>query len=109
MTSYYRDVLRPAAITLPVDGEDRDELATGWDNTLSYMADRRDEEGNERVQSTADHILLKAGWPSIRTKAGAITRHLRTVDVDRTAEQYRALMDLVRRPARKAAGLLSPG
>ena len=84
VTDYYRDVLRPAAITRPVDDEDRDELVAGWSDTLSHVTDRRDEEGNERVQSTADHILLKSGWPSIRTKVGVIKRHLPTVDVDRT-------------------------
>lgn len=105
VTGYYRDVLRPAAISLPVDGEDRDELVAGWNDTLSHVADRRDEEGNERVQSTADHILLKAGWPSIRTKVGAIRRHLPTVDVDRTAEQYVALMDLVRRASEEGSRL----
>ncbi|MCO5090873.1 DUF6538 domain-containing protein [Bosea sp. (in: a-proteobacteria)] len=97
VTGYYRDVLRPAAVILPVDGEDRDELVAGWNDTLSHVADRRDEEGNERVQSTTDHILLRAGWPSTRSKVGTIVRHLPTVDVDRTAEQYGALLDLVRR------------
>ncbi|WID98161.1 site-specific integrase [Bosea vestrisii] len=97
VVSYYRDVLRPSALSPPIDSEDRAELVEEWSDTLARVKDRRDEEGNERVQNTADHVLLKAGWPSTRTKAGTITRHLPSVDVDRAAEQYEALMDLVRR------------
>ncbi|SEL70302.1 hypothetical protein SAMN04515666_1055 [Bosea lupini] len=108
---YYRDVLRPAAISPPIDSEDRAELVEEWTDTLARVQDRRDEEGNERVQNTADHVLLKAGWPSTRTKVKdtgpnppgiedgvqIIARHLATVDVDRTAERYRDLIGLVRR------------
>lgn len=97
VTGYYREVLEPAAVIPPLDSEDRAELVDEWSDTLARVADRRDEEGNERVQSTADHILLKAGWPSTRSKVGVITRHLPSVDVDRAAKQYGDLMNLVRR------------
>lgn len=97
VTGYFRDVVEPAATNPPLDSEDRAELADEWSDTLARLNDRRDEEGNERVQHTADHILSKAGWPKRHTTVGAITRHLPSVDVDRTAKQYRELMDLVRR------------
>lgn len=93
------------AVHQPSDSEDRDDLVAGWTDTLSHVTDRRDEQGNERVQSTADHILLGAGWPRVRTKVGAITRHLPMVDVDRKAEQYGALMDLVRRASEEGSRL----
>lgn len=105
VTGYYRDVLRPAAVSPPIDSEDRDVLVEEWTDTLARVKDRRDEEGNERVQNTADYVLLKAGWPSTRSKVGTITRHLPTVDVDRTAEQYGALMDLVRRASEAGSRL----
>ncbi|KRE07038.1 hypothetical protein ASE61_23910 [Bosea sp. Root670] len=95
VVDFYRDVLKPVAVSPPIDGEDRDVLVEEWTDTFNQMCDRRD--AKERVQNTADYVLLKAGWPSIRTKVGAITRHIPTVDVDRTVEQYGALMDLVRR------------
>lgn len=97
VVGFYQDVVRPAAVSPPIDSDDRIELVGEWTDTLASVKNRRDEEGNERVQSTADYVLLKAGWPSIRTRVGAITRHLPSVDVDRTAAQYRNLLDLVRR------------
>ncbi len=119
VVDYYRDVLRPVAVSSPIDSEDRVELVEEWTDTLARMKDRRDEEGTERVQNTADHLLLKAGWPSTRTKVRdtepnpssiendvqIITRHLPTIEVDRTAEQYRALMDLVRRASEEGSRL----
>lgn len=95
VVDFYRDVLKPVAVSPPIDSEDRDVLVEEWTDTFNQMSDRRD--AKERVRNTADYVLLKAGWPSIRTKVGTITRHLPTVDVDRTAEQYGALIDLVRR------------
>lgn len=97
VTGYYREVIEPAAINPPFDHEDRAELVGEWSDTLARVSDRHDEEGNERVQRTADHILSKAGWPQTYTTVGTIARHLPTVDVDRAAKQYSDLMKLVRR------------
>ncbi len=97
VTGYFREVLEPAAMNPPVDSEDRAELVDEWTDTLARVSDRHDEEGNERVQRTADHILSKAGWPQTHTTVGTIMRRLPSVDVDRAAKQYRDLMNLVRR------------
>lgn len=97
VTGYFREVLEPAAVNPPVDSEDRAELVDEWTDTLARVSDRHDEEGNERVQRTTDHILSKAGWPQTHTTVGTITRRLPSVDVDRAAKQYRDLMNLVRR------------
>lgn len=105
VAGYYRDVLRPAAVSPPIDSEDRAELVDEWSDTLARVKDRRDEEGRELVRNTADYVLLKAGWPSTRTKVGTITRHLPSVDVDRTAERYSDLMELVRRASEEGSRL----
>lgn len=97
VTGYFREVVEPAAMNPPTDSEDRAELVDEWSDTLARVSDRHDEEGNERVQRTADHILSKAGWPETHTIVGTIRRHLPSLDVDRSAKQYGDLMDLVRR------------
>lgn len=94
VAGYFRDVMRPAAVSPPVDYEDHAELLDEWSETLARVSNRRDVQGNERVQSTADHILLSAGWPQTPSMIGSIERKL--VDVDRAADQYRSLIDLVR-------------
>jgi integrase len=105
VVGYYREVLRPSAVSPPIDSEDRAELVEEWSDTLARVKDRRDEEGNERVQNTADYVLLKAGWPSTRIKIGTITRHLPSVDVDRATERYGDLIDLVRRASEEGSRL----
>jgi len=94
VAGYFRDVMRPAAVSPPVDYEDHAELLDEWSETLARVSNRRDVQGNERVQSTADHILLSAGWPQTSSMIGSVERKL--VDVDRAADQYRSLIDLVR-------------
>ncbi|WP_142113792.1 DUF6538 domain-containing protein [Bosea sp. AK1] len=97
VTGYFREVVEPAAMNPPTDSEDRAELVDEWSDTLARVSDRHDEQGNERVQRTADHILSKAGWPQTQTAVGAIKRRLPSVDVDRATKQYRELVNLVRR------------
>lgn len=105
VTGYFREVLRPAAVNPPIDSEDRADLVEEWSDTLARVTRTVDEENIELVRNTADHILFKAGWPSNRTNVGTITRHLPSVDVDRTAEQYGALIELVRRASEEGSRL----
>lgn len=49
------------------------------------------------LRSETDWVLIGAGYPSIAKSFGKIATTARRVDVDRTSEQYRYLMELVRR------------
>lgn len=97
VVGYFRDALEPAALNPPADDEEREELAQEWEETLALYGNRRDERSTEYVQGTADHILMKAGWPKCLDTVGVIRRSMPRVDVDRRDEKYGLLLDLVRR------------
>lgn len=94
---YFREVLRPAALAIPADPDDRGEMEQDWKETLSRMTGRPDEHSAHSVQSVADHILLQAGWQDMVKETAAIRRTIPMLDVERDAGTYRDLLGLVRR------------